>query len=49
MSKDTSEVYHYLKLTQYYLSGDLKEIKLICEKAEENDLQLNINPKLNHY
>ncbi|MBC7936369.1 MAG: hypothetical protein H7Y86_13545 [Rhizobacter sp.] len=45
MEKVTSEVSYYLKLTEYYLSGDLKEIKSICEKAEETDIKLNIQPK----
>lgn len=45
MEKETSEVYSFLKLTDYYLSGDLKEIKSICEKAEQTDIQHNINPR----
>ncbi len=45
MEKEESEIYSFLKLTEYYLSGDLKEIKSICENAEETDIQHNINPR----
>ncbi len=45
MEKGIPEVFYYLKLTEYYLTGDLKEIKSICEKAEETDIKLNIQPR----
>ena len=42
MEKDYTEVYYYLKLTEFYLSGDLKEIKSISKKAEDTDILHNI-------
>jgi len=45
MKKEASDIHSFLQLTEYYLVGDLKEIKSICEKAEESDIQNNINPR----
>ena len=38
----TTDIYLYLKATENYLKGDLREIKKLCKRAEKKEAKLNI-------
>lgn len=41
-SYKTTDIYLYLKATENYLKGDLREIKKLCKRAEKREAKLGI-------